>query len=224
MLWTPSTEPRTPCLAGRQVNSELSVSFSLDEALAEAQSSSLKKILFGGEKVNEIASYVAGWMAAQGIEIIVLDGANRFNPYTVSFFARKIWISPETLLKRIRIARAFTCYQMSALMGEKLTAFLKGETIRQGLKPKVILLGPLTTFLDEDVSEGEVRPLLERSLRKVDALAGFLLPLSISRSPPIKEDGSHEEAPPVFPSGLDDIAGRRRSQGDDGKRTRTKNH
>ena len=155
----------------RTLNSELSVSSSLDEALAEVQSSSLKKILFEGEKVNEIASYVAGWMASQGIEIVVLDGANRFDPYTVSFFARKMWISPETLLKKIRIARAFTCYQMSALMGEKLAAFLKGEAIRQASKPKVILLGPLTTFLDEDVSEGEVRPLLERSLRKVDALA-----------------------------------------------------
>jgi hypothetical protein len=162
---------RTPCLAGRQANSELSVSFPLDEALAGVQSSSLRKILFEGERVNEIASYVAAWMAAQGIEIVVLDGANRFDPYAVSSFARKIWIPPDALLKKIRIARAFTCYQMSTLMGEKLAIFLKGEAIRQGLKPKVILLGPLTTFLDEDVSEREASPLLERALKKVDALA-----------------------------------------------------
>ena len=164
MISVKNAECRTP-------NAERGTVFPLDEALGEAQSSPLKKILFEGEKVNEIASYVAGWMAAQGIEIIVLDGANRFDPYTVSFFARRIWISPETLLKKIRIARAFTCYQMSALMGEKLAAFLKGGAFRQGLKPKVILLGPLTTFLDEDVSEREVSPLLERSLKKVDALA-----------------------------------------------------
>ena len=177
--------------------------------------------------MNEIASYVAGWIAAQGIEIVVLDGANRFDPYAVSFFARRRWISPETLLKKIRIARAFTCYQMSALMGEKLAAFLKGEAVRQGLKPKVILLGPLTTFLDEDVSEREVSPLLERSLKKVDALAAegvsFLLFQSLI-PPPFKEDVSHEETLPVFSSGLEDISGRRRSQGDDGKRTGTKNH
>jgi hypothetical protein len=174
MLRTPNTERRTILIEDSELRtqySELSVSFPLDEALAEAQSSPLKKILFEGEKVNEIASYVAGWMAAQGIEIVVLDGANRFDPYTVSFFARRMWISPETLLKKIRIARAFTCYQMSALMGEKLTAFLKGGAIRQESKPKVILLGPLTTFLDEDVSDREVSPLLERSLKKVDALA-----------------------------------------------------
>ena len=121
--------------------------------------------------MHEIASYVAGWMAAQGVEVVVLDGANRFDPYTVSFFARKLLISPEALLRKIRMARAFTCYQMSALMGEKLAAFLKAEAIDQALKPRVILLGPLTTFLDEDVSEREVSSLLERSLKNVDALA-----------------------------------------------------
>ncbi len=170
---------RTPCLTGPgpdrgrggQVNSELSISASLDEALAGTQSSSLKKILFEGEKVNEIASYVAGWMAAQGGEVVVLDGANRFDPYTVSFFAKRSLIPPETLLRKIRMARAFTCYQMSALMGEKLTVFLKTETAGKALNPRVLLLGPLTTFLDEDVSEGEVSSLLKRSLKKVDALA-----------------------------------------------------
>jgi hypothetical protein len=34
----------------------------------------------------------------------------------------------------------------------------------------VILLGPLTTFFDEDVPEREVRPLFERSLRKVEGM------------------------------------------------------
>jgi hypothetical protein len=35
----------------------------------------------------------------------------------------------------------------------------------------VILLGPITPFLDEDVPEREVRPLFERSLRNVEILA-----------------------------------------------------
>ena len=35
----------------------------------------------------------------------------------------------------------------------------------------MILLGPLTTFFDEDVPEREVRPLFERSLRKVEEMA-----------------------------------------------------
>jgi hypothetical protein len=98
--------------------------------------------------------------------VIVLDGANRFDPYAVSSFARKESISPENLLKRIQIARAFTCYQMATLMGEKLKS-----AIAQAQKPWVILLGPITPFLDEDVPEREIRPLFERSLREVEILA-----------------------------------------------------
>ncbi len=134
--------------------------------------SSPKKILFRGEGTGEIASYVAGWMAGKGMDVIVLDGANRFNPYMASSFARKALISPEEILKRIRIARAFTCYQMATLMGEQLPSLLKEErTNSKGGKPQVILLGPITTFLDEDVSEREIRPLFERSLQKMEEMA-----------------------------------------------------
>ncbi len=132
----------------------------------------LRKILFWGEGTGEIASYAAGWMVGRGMEVIVLDGANRFNPYIVSSFARKASISPEEILKRIRIARAFTCYQMATLVGERLPAFLeKGRGEAQAGRPRVILLGLLTTFLDEDVPERESSLLFERALGKVGEMA-----------------------------------------------------
>jgi hypothetical protein len=46
----------------------------------------------------------------------------------------------------------------------------------------VILLGPLTTFLDEDVSEREVRPLFERSLRKIEGMASKGVPFLLFQS------------------------------------------
>jgi len=134
--------------------------------------SSPKKILFRGEGTGGIASYVAGWLAGRGMDVIVLDGANRFNPYIASSFARKALISPEKILKKIRIARAFTCYQMATLMGEQLPTLLKEERATVPTKkPWVILLGPITTFLDEDVSEREIRPLFDRSLQKMEEMA-----------------------------------------------------
>lgn len=132
----------------------------------------LRKILFQGEGAGGIASYAAGWMAGRGMDVIVLDGANRFNPYIVSSFARKTLISPEEVLKRIRIARAFTCYQMATLVGERLPIFLEKERGEaQAGKPRVILLGLLTTFLDEDGAEREIFPLFERALSKVGKMA-----------------------------------------------------
>jgi hypothetical protein len=156
---------------------DLPVGISLDEALSQVQAGSLRRVLFGGEGTEEISSYVAGWMASRRIDVIVLDGANRFDPYTVSSFARKASISPESLLKRIRIARAFTCYQMATLMADKLKS-----AIGQAQKPWVILLGPITTFLDEDVPEREVRPLFERSLREVEILAEEGVPFFLFQS------------------------------------------
>ncbi len=175
----------------------------LDEVLLQVQSYPPRKVLFWGESAGEISSYVAGWLAGKGIEVIVLDGANRFNAYTVSSFARRTLIPPEKLLKSIRIARAFTCYQMATLMGERLVSLIDARTVGaiHACTPKcgvstrrhesplqklwVILLGPLTTFLDEDVPEREVRPLFERSLKKIEEMASQGVPfLSFQSNPP----------------------------------------
>ncbi len=155
-----------------------------DEVLLQVQTSSPKKVLFRGEGTGGIASYAAGWMAGRGMNVIVLDGANRFNPYMASSFARKALISPEEILKRIRIARAFTCYQMAVLMGERLPSLLdKERTNSKGEKPQVILLGPINTFLDEDVSERDIRPLFERALSKIEGMAAEGVPFFLFQSP-----------------------------------------
>ena len=170
----------------RTPNSELRAIFrrkhSFDEVLLQLMRVNLsapRKVLFRGERAGEISSYVAGWLAGKGRAVVVLDGANRFDPYTVSSLARKAWIPPEKLLKSIRIARAFTCYQMATLMGEQLTSLLRREGAAELW---VILLGPLTTFLDEDVSEREVRPLFERSLRKIEEMASEGVPFLLFQS------------------------------------------
>jgi hypothetical protein len=147
-----------------------------------------KKVLFWGEEAGKISSYVAGWMAGKGIDVILLDGANRFDPYMASSFARRALIPPERLLRKIRIARAFTCYQMATLMGERLVSLLHARTvgaIHESLlqKPWVIVLGPITTFLDEDVPEREVRPLFERSLKRVEEMAMAEIPFFLFQPP-----------------------------------------
>ena len=196
-LRTPNSEPRT--IFRRK--------HSLDEILlqlvrVDLDPSAPRKVLFWGERTGEISSYVAGWLASKGIAVVVLDGANRFDPYTVSSLARRAWIPPERLLKSIRIARAFTCYQMATLMGEQLTSLLRREGAAELW---VILLGPLTTFLDEDVSEREVRPLFERSLRKIEGVASEGVPFLLFQSSEFPEN------PPSAKGGLGGLRNSKRA-------------
>ena len=78
-------------------------------------------------------------------------------------------------------------------MGERLGSFLKEEEE----KPWVIILGPITTFLDEDVPEREVRPLFERSLKKIEEMALRGVPFLLFQS-----NGFSENPPfPPFTKG-----------------------
>jgi len=162
-----------------------------------------RKVLFCGERAGEIASYAAGWLAGKGIEVIVLDGANRFNPYMASSFARKAFIPPESLLKKIRIARAFTCYQMDVMIIEKLPALL----ITGSQKPWIILLGPITTFLDEDVPEREVRPLFERSLKKIEEMTQRGIPFLLFQP----DSFSNPPHPPFAKGGMGGLRNSKRT-------------
>ncbi|MEM0128905.1 MAG: hypothetical protein QXG65_01895 [Thermoplasmata archaeon] len=58
--------------------------------------------------------YAAG--AASGGAISVVEGANRFDPHRIAAYARGFGADPGMLLRRIRIARAFTVHQLVALV------------------------------------------------------------------------------------------------------------
>jgi hypothetical protein len=203
---------------------DLPIKSSLDEILSQLTLADPpvfpRKVLFWGDGVGGISSYVAGWMAGKGIDVILLDGANRFDPYMASSFARKAMIPPERLLKRIRIARAVTCYQMATLMGERLVSLVHARTVGAihactpecGVsahrhesplqKPWVILLGPITTFFDEDVPEREVRPLFERSLKRVEEIAMEGIPFFLFQPSAVSKN--NPPTPPLVKRGLMD--------------------
>lgn len=81
---------------------------------------------------------LAAELAARG-PLLVLDGGNRFNAYPV---ARRLRGSQA--LARLRLARAFTCFQMLALLQ---TTETEGGAL--------LVLDPLATFNDDNVPAGE---------------------------------------------------------------------
>jgi hypothetical protein len=57
----------------------------------------------------------AGSARARG-HVSLLEGANRFHPYRVGELGRSLGVDATETLRRIRLARAFTAYQMVALV------------------------------------------------------------------------------------------------------------
>lgn len=93
---------------------------------------------------------------AEYAPLLVLDGGNQFNAFRV---ARVVRGQPE-VLKRIKISRAFTCYQMLSLL--------------EGLHPDhetILLLDFLATFYDESASFPDRNRLLKICLSHIRNLS-----------------------------------------------------
>ncbi|MBM4276203.1 MAG: hypothetical protein FJ134_17385, partial [Deltaproteobacteria bacterium] len=82
--------------------------------------------LIWGDNLRELTAAAAAWGAAQG-RVLVVDAANRFDPYGL-----------------VREARAFTSHQLVRLIKEELAKELKPGCL-------VLVLGPVTLFYDEQV-------------------------------------------------------------------------
>jgi hypothetical protein len=54
--------------------------------------------------------------AVTGHDVILVDGANSFNPYAISRTVKFMGFEPKSALSRIHVARAFTEYQMDAII------------------------------------------------------------------------------------------------------------
>ena len=84
--------------------------------------------------------------------VVYIDGGNTFDPYAVSAIAQEFDLDPRTVLEKIFISRAFTAYQLTALVFEKLEETLK--TYRS----KLVVVSDITgLFLDRDVPRIEGR-------------------------------------------------------------------
>ncbi len=114
--------------------------------------------------------------------LLIVDGANAFDPFLVADLARKFGLLPEALLDEIRISRVFTCHQLEALLRGRL-----GMALRQFRARAVYFSGLLDPLLDEDVPRGEaarilrlIPPILRRlTASGVMTLAACPEPLSL---------------------------------------------
>lgn len=108
---------------------------------------------------------------ALGGPLLVLDAGNQFDAYKLARLIRRQTAQLDSVLGRVQVARAFTCYQVAALF-EKLPATPM---------PHVVFDLP-ATFYDESVATAESRRLLKIVLGHVERLRR-VAPLLISVRP-----------------------------------------
>lgn len=119
-------------------------------------------ILWGESSVARIAMRAAAAAVDSGIPVAIIDGALAFDVTAITAYAQARRVPPERFLRQIHIARAFTCHQLTTLLCERLEALLVSQDI--GL---VILLGPCTTFFDENIRFKDAFLLFQRTLRTI---------------------------------------------------------
>jgi hypothetical protein len=110
-------------------------------------------------------------LAVEG-PVDVIDGGNCFNAYRVARQVRRQSLDFHAVLHRVRVARAFTCYQMASLMEGVPAA---GTT--------TIVLDLLSLFYDENVPLPEAARLLKDSLAHLCRLSEKA-PVAVSAHPP----------------------------------------
>ncbi len=126
-------------------------------------------VLYGGKVCQAIAEQLcvrsqlpitAGGFNSSSVFI---DGGNTFDAYHIANYATTLQLDRDEILRRIRISRAFTCYQLVNLIVEKLPELLSEERIRL-----VVIANLLDMFLDPDLNLKEAKQI-------VNFLSGFLV-------------------------------------------------
>ncbi len=115
-------------------------------------------VLFTGhESVLPLSQLLCLQYLSRGEPIVLVDGANAFNPYLLSDAARSQGLDHRRVLDAVHLSRVYTCHQLEALLTEHLQPAI--ATFRPGA---VLCLGLLDPLYDEDVPAAEAARIFRR--------------------------------------------------------------
>ena len=115
---------------------------------------------------------LAAQLALRGA-VRILDAGNQSNVYPIAQRLRRSTPDVNAALRRIQIQRAFTCYQVAALLVEA-----------QPAPTATLVMDFLSTFYDQDVKLPEAAQLLHGCLQHLQRLAEYA-PVLVSARPPV---------------------------------------
>jgi hypothetical protein len=120
--------------------------------------------------------FCASWLE-QGEPVVAVDGANCFNLYRLTEWAKRKRLDSPALLQRLRIARAFTPFQMATIL-HHIGAEMDSQRAR-----RLVITGLPDCLYDEELSEQEARSTFVRCRRNLLRLAERHTVLAFSDAP-----------------------------------------
>ena len=113
-----------------------------------------------------IRSQLPPQLGGLGSNVVYIDGANTFRLYQTTRLARLFHLDPKQALDRIYISRAFTAYQMTSLVLQKL------EDAVKSCNAKLVIISDIPAmFLDKDVEEEEAKRIYSQVITRLAKFA-----------------------------------------------------
>lgn len=133
-------------------------------------SNSALTVFYGCPEMPRLSHYFLPRLLFAKKQILYLDGANQISPLLLARFARERGVDPSSVNSLIRVARAFTCFQLTELVRRV------PKTLEKFSADVLIVTALLELYFDEDVRDREARASFEHALEGLRNVA----PLSLS--------------------------------------------
>jgi hypothetical protein len=129
-------------------------------------------VFYGRPETPRLFHYFLPRLLAEGKQVLCLDGANRFDPLLIARLARQRGIEVAEFNRRIRVARAFTCFQLTELLVRvpRLVEKFSADALVVTALPDL--------YFDEDVRERDAEVAFRHALDALRALRP--LPLGVA--------------------------------------------
>ena len=129
-------------------------------------------LFYGRPETPRLFHYFLPRLLAEGKQVLCLDGGNRFDPLLIARLARQRGIAAAEFNRRIRVARAFTCFQLTELL-VRVPRFLEKFSA-----DALIVTALPDLYFDEDVRDRDAAVSFRHALDALRVLAP--LPLGVA--------------------------------------------
>ena len=130
-------------------------------------------VFYGCSEMPRLSHYFLPRLLFAKKQILYLDGANQISPLLLARFARERGLDSSSVNSLIRVARAFTCFQLTELVRRVR------KTLEKFSADVLIVTALPDLYFDEDVQDRPARASFEHALEGLQQLAPLQLPIAV---------------------------------------------